>query len=325
VVESGLTFLRERLGAQTPGLWRDFESPAISVGSTECISAFIATLLARIPAARPVARAVASTLLAHARASGGWGYREDVIEDVDSTAWVMLAAAAAGVVAAPGVIRLSQAYLVAHQQADGGFATYSPDERRHLVAAGVPQWSQSETTVTCSTVLALAATRYNDARLTRSACDFVASQGTENGWLSYWWRGTAYGTWLAVWALTEVGGGRYQAELDVARARILATRNADGGWGAGNVSNAFDTALSIRSLERLAQPDDRALIHESASVLIGFQHEVGRWPGGAQMLAPGIHPGGDLVLHDELITTACALSALHAVAEADSRLSASHA
>jgi hypothetical protein len=318
-VESGVRFLTEHLSADAPGLWRDFSLPEVSAGSTECISAFIATLLARIPVGRSISRAVASTLLSHDRPSGGWGYREDVAEDADSTAWVILAAAAAGVAAAPGLIRRSQKFLLAHHRQDGGFATYNPVEQRKLTTGDIPGWSLSETTVTCSALLALNATGYDDPRITRAACDFVARRCTESGWPSYWWRGTAYGTWLAVCALAEVGDGRYPGELEAARVHILATRNSDSGWGDDGVSNAFDTALAIRSLERLAQPNDAWLIHESAAALAEMQDRAGRWPGGAQMLAPGVDGGRDLVLADQLITTACAVSALHVAAEADQR------
>ena len=318
-VESGVRFLTERLSKDAPGLWCDFSLSGVSAGSTECISALIATLLAPIPFGRSISRAVASTLLAHDRPSGGWGYREDVPEDVDSTAWVILAAAAAGVVAAPGLIRRSQNFLLAHHRQDGGFATYRPVEQRKLTPSDIPGWSLSETSVTCSALLALKATGYDDPWVVRAACDFVANRCTESGWPSYWWRGTAYGTWLAVCALTEVGAGRYSAELEAARVHILATRNADGGWGDDNVSNAFDTALAIRSLGRLAQPTDGWVIHQSAAALAALQDRAGRWPGGAQMLAPGVDGGRDLVLVDRLITTAFALSAVHVAAEADQR------
>jgi hypothetical protein len=313
-VESGIRFLTDHLSADAPGLWRDFSLPGVSAGSTEYISAFIATLLAPIPVGRSISRAVASMLLAHDRSSGGWGYREDVAEDVDSTAWVILAAAAAGVVAAPGLIRRSQEFLLAHLRPDGGFATYNPVEQRKLTPADIPGWSASETSVTCSALLALNATGYDDPRIIRAACDFVATRCTESGWPSYWWRGTAYGTWLAVCALTEVGDGRYAAELEAVRLYILGTRTSDCRWGDDDVTSAFDTALAIRSLERLGQPDDDRVIHESAAALAEMQDGAGRWPGGAQMLAPGVDGGRDLVLVDQLVTTAVAVSALHVAA-----------
>jgi hypothetical protein len=128
-VASGVRFLRGRLGMSTTGLWRDFSAPGISYGSTECVSAFMATLLAPIPEGRPLARAVSSTLLARARPSGGWGYREDVPEDCDSTAWVLLAAATSGVTAPPGLIRQSQEFILTHQRPGGGFATYNDAAR----------------------------------------------------------------------------------------------------------------------------------------------------------------------------------------------------
>lgn len=185
-----------------------------------------------------------------------------------------------------------------------------PDERRQLTNPDLPDWSQSDPTVTCSALLALAATGWRDDAIGRAACDFVAARCTDSGWTSLWWRGTAYGTWLAVWALTELGGNRYRRECDAARTHLLATRRADRCWGDGH-RNAFDTALAVHTLSRLAVPGDAALIRESAAALGAMQHTTGDWDGGAQMLAPGAQPLG-LVLSDELVTTACAVSALHA-------------
>jgi hypothetical protein len=309
-VDSGVAFLADHLGAEVPSLWRDFSAPGISAGSTECISAFIAAQLAPIPSARALARSVTSTLLAHARPTGGWGYREDVVEDVDSTAWVLLATAGSGVVAAPGLIDRSQRYLLAHRRADGGFATYDDAERAQLSTVDLPQWSQPDTTVTCSALLALTATGYRDDRVVRSACDFVADRWTDRGWTSMWWQGTAYGTCLAVRMLTALGDDRYRGQLDSARAHLLATRHTDGGWGEGDRSNAFDTALGIQALRRLVRPGDGAFLDDSASALAGWRDEAGTWRGGARMLAPGADPDGSPVLRDDLVTTACVVATL---------------
>ncbi len=314
-VESGVSHLVGRLGTEVPGLWRDFASSEISVGSTECISAFIATILSPIKSARPAARSVSSTLLAHARPTGGWGYREDVVEDVDSTAWVVLAAAAAGITAAPGLIERSSEYLLSHRQADGGFATYNNHERRELSTLDLPAWSRSDTTVTCSALLALTRIGNDDDMLIRSGCDFVASRCTDGGWPSLWWRGTVYGTWLAVWVLTYLGGQRYRRQCETAHAYLLATRHADGCWGETSAPNAFDTALAVHALCRLARTDDVGPLRESAAALAALQSNTGRWPGGAQMLAPGANPGTGAILRDELVTTACAVSALHMVSQ----------
>jgi hypothetical protein len=313
-VERGVRFLAERLGAEAPGLWRDFACDGVSVGSTECVSAIVATLLAPIPTARPIARTVVSTLLAHARTSGGWGYREDVVEDVDSTAWVILAAAMTGVTASPGLIEQSQRFLVAHCRTDGGFATYTPDERALLTIGNLPEWSESDTSVTCSTLLALATTGYHDDGIVRSACDYVARRGTAQGWPSFWWQGTAYGTWLAVLALRQIADRRYLLELGAAHSHLLSSRNSDGGWGVDDDSNPFDTSLAILTLDCLARPEDNGLLRQSSTVLAAMQGADGQWPGGARMLAPGVDEGCDVVLRDHLLTTACAVSALNAVA-----------
>lgn len=309
--EVGAAHLIGNLGCEVAGLWSDFAAPMISPGSTECISAFMATQLAPTPAAEAVARSVASTLLAHARPSGGWGYRADVAEDVDSTAWVVLSATATGVRPAPGVFDRAATYLLAHRRAGGGFATYDGRERRRLTVRDVPQWSDPDVSVTCSALLALAALGRLDGDARREGCAFVAGRCTGRGWTSQWWKGTAYATWLAVLVLTSLGDGIHDKECAIARDHLLATRRVDGGWGDGPALNAFDTALAILTLSRLGHAGDAALLAASTSALAGCQAATGGWPGGARMLAPGAHPG--LVLRDRLVTTALAIAALNRV------------
>jgi hypothetical protein len=312
-VASGVHFLRGRLGTSAAGLWRDFSSPGLSYGSTECVSAFIATLLAPIPEGRPLARAVSSTLLAKARPSGGWGYREDVPEDCDSTAWVLLAATTADVTAPPGLIRRSQEFIVTHQRTGGGFATYNDAARAALTPADQPGWFAPEPSVTCSAALALAATKYPDASVLRNACAFVADRYTLQGWSSYWWLGLSYGTFVATWALSALSDGLHDEKLSSAH-RAMITRRGAGTWAtAEGDPDGFVTALAVLTLLRGPLPPDPGVLASSTALLIGLQEPSGRWPPNAQMLAPGAHFGVDLVLRDELVTTACAVAALHAI------------
>ena len=312
-VASGVRFLSGRLGTSTAGLWRDFSSPEISYGSTECVSAFMATLLAPIPEGRPLARAVSSTLLARARPSGGWGYREDVPEDCDSTAWVLLAAATAGVTAPPGLIRRSQEFIVAHQRAGGGFATYNDAARAALTPGHQAGWFAPEGSVTCSAALALAATKYPDASAIRDACAFIADHYTAPGWSSYWWQGLSYGTFMATWALSTLSDGSYGQRLSAVQQAMVTRRDADAGHPAGGDPDSFAAALAALTLLRGPLPPDPASLTSVTSLLVELQEPLGCWPPGARMLAPGAGSGAELILRDELATTACAVAALHAI------------
>ena len=312
-VASGVRFLGGRLGKSLAGLWHDFSSPGISYGSTECVSAFMATLLAPIPEGRSLARAVSSTLLARARPSGGWGYREDVPEDCDSTAWVLLVATTAGVTAPPGLIRRSQEFIVTHQRPGGGFATYNDAARAALTPGNQAGWFAPEVSVTCSAALALAATKYPDTSVIRSACAFIADHCTASGWPSYWWQGLSYGTFVATWALSSLSDGSYDRSLSAVQHATVTRRNADASLLAEGDPDSFAAALAALTLLRGPLPPDPASLINLTSLLIELQESSGRWPPSARMLAPGAGSGADLILRDELVTTACAVAALHAI------------
>jgi hypothetical protein len=224
----------------------------------------------------------------------------------------MLASAAAGVRPPPGLVRRSQDFLAAHHRADGGFATYREEARQGITSGVEPGWFQSDVAVTGSALLALARTGYDDEGLLREGCAYLARHLGATGWESYWWSGSTFGTWIATWALTAMGGGAYRRELRAAHALMLARRNPDGGWGLdGGASNAFDTAVAISTL--LDHDSRPASVRDSAAALASMQEPSGRWPPGARMLAPAATSRPDLVLHDKLLTTACAVAALHRI------------
>jgi len=89
-ITAGIAFLRRSAESEATGLWRDFALPGVSAGSTECASAFIAAQIGVIPEGRSLASSVVETVASRPRETGGWGYREDVPEDCDSTAWSCL-------------------------------------------------------------------------------------------------------------------------------------------------------------------------------------------------------------------------------------------
>ncbi len=314
-VAAAVVFLDERLGDDVPGLWRDFNLPEVSAGSTECISAFVAAQLALAPESRPVARAVAARLVAKARTSGGWGYREDVPEDCDSTAWVLLAATATGVELPPDLVRRSQQFIVNHQWSGGGFATYGAQARASLTPGDQPGWFEPEVSVTSSALLALSATGYADEVRLQQACDFIAAHRDDDLWSSYWWRGFGYGTFLAVWALSAVAGGRYDEQLSATQQAIEARCCGDGGLGEGeSTPGVFATALALRALLLGPRLVANTAVDRAVKLLARLQLPSGGWPPSAEMLAPGALDGQDVSLRDNgVVTTAAVMAALHAV------------
>ncbi|MFI5909500.1 prenyltransferase/squalene oxidase repeat-containing protein [Dactylosporangium sp. NPDC051541] len=295
-ITAGVRFLRHRLGTEAAGLWRDFALPPVSTGSTECVSAFIAAQLGPVPEGRGLARQVVERLVAQARPTGGWGYREDVPEDCDSTAWVLLGAAATGCGLPPGLAERSLAYIAGHQRDGGGFVTYGPAAKAALTPADQAGWFEPEVSVTSSAVLALAA----HGRAAGEACRYIGRSARDDLWESYWWNGFGYPTHLALTALATQGRRRHEHRFTAARRAVLARL-------AGTPGNPFTTALALRTL-LLTGPPPAA----SVSYLIDVMSADTGAPAGAEMVAPGGFHGTDVVLPDNgNVTTASVVRALH--------------
>jgi hypothetical protein len=315
VIAAGIGFLERDLATRAGGLWCDFVVPGVSAGSTECVSAFIAAQLGEIPEGRMLAAGVVDTLALGARDTGGWGYRADVPEDCDSTAWVLLAAAAAGVDLPPAVLTRATSCIVAHQRDVGGFATYRPEAKASLTPADQPGWFAPEISVTSSAVLALATTGYRDAERIRSACSYIARSRVHGLWRSYWWNGFAYATHLALLALSQAAPTTCELLCAGAERAMLARRSPGGGWAnsEGSSDNGFSTSLVVLALLRSsAAAMPREALLGTASYLRTLMHASGACAPSTEMLAPGALHGADAVLLDGgTVTTACVVRALH--------------
>ncbi|MFI1767448.1 prenyltransferase/squalene oxidase repeat-containing protein [Streptomyces sp. NPDC020800] len=312
-IAAGVEYLGGCLGQQM--VWRDFAVPGVTAGSTECITAFIAAQLGPIPEGRALAARAITAVATRPRTGGGWGYREDVPADCDSTAWVLLAASAAGVRLHEQLAARAAAFLISHQDSSGGFATYNQTARTLLTPADQLAWFEPEVSVTSSAVMALVETGRADPGRLRAARDFLTRQCAGGLWASYWWAGFGYATHLALSALSRVDGTT-PAELTRAEQALISRHRPSGGWANDDdaIDNAFSTAFALRTLlltgADLAEHD--AIVH-SLAWLSGLHA-----PADAEMLAPGAAAGDDLLLRDSgPVTTAAVVRALH---EARTRL-----
>ena len=319
-IAAGVAFLGRSAGAEASGLWRDFALPGVSTGSTECVSAFIAAQIAALPEGRELAASVVGAIASRARETGGWGYREDVPEDCDSTAWVLLAAAATGVDLPRPLVERSTTFIASNQRANGGFVTYGPAAKESLTPADQAGWFEPEVSVTASAALALAATGQGDTERLRRACHYLERSCRDGLWEAYWWRGFGYPTYLSLLALSKVGRGLGGARVAATEQAILLRRCAGGGWANANgtAANGFSTSFALRALLLLDQPRAGVAVDEAVSYLSGLVTATGLVPPSAEMLAPGGFEGRDVVLRDSgNMTTACVIRALH---EARTRL-----
>lgn len=317
VVASGIGFLHQNLGTEAIDLWRDFALPGVSVGSTEWVSAFIAAQIGDIPEGRALAASVVRTIASRARPTGGWGYREDVPEDCDSTAWVLLAAASAAVDLPIPVVERSLRFILEHQRDNGGFVTFGPTAKKTMGTLDRSGWFEPEVSVTSAAALAIVSTGLVRFEPMRCACIYISRQSRGELWASYWWSGFAYATYHALLTLSQAGGVRDEEQLTTVRRAILRLQSAAGGWTneQGTPDNGFSTSFALRAILLT----DRTLasfgaVMESLRFLADFQTDNGAFLPSTEMLAPGGIKGLNLVLRDNgLMTTACAVRAFHEV------------
>jgi hypothetical protein len=315
VIVSGIGSLRRDLGTESRGLWNDFELTSEGFGSTEWVSAFIAAQIGAIPEGRALAAGVVETILSRARETGGWGFRDDVPEDCDSTAWVLLAATTTGVVPSADVVNRSTRFIVEHQNDSGGFVTFGSEVRKLLDAPGRASWFEPEVSVTSAALLALASVGYGGTERLRRAQMYLSRHRTGDMWESHWWNGFAYPTYLALSSLLLAGRERHGAEVREAAQAIRLRQRGTGVWanGEGLPDNGFCTSFALRAL--LITDEDSAhgdVAMDSVTWLAGLLTRPGPCPASAEMLFPGGFVGPEVVVRDKgSVTTACVVRALH--------------
>ncbi len=316
-IARGVARLVDELRRCPGGLWRDYgddasEGSSGRKGSNVWAAAFIAAQVGNIPSARAAAAGVVVELLARSRRSGGWGYDENLLEDCDSTAWVLLAARATDTPVPRERLLAALRFILGHQDRSGGFVTYGPRGVQLFgEVAGRDGWFRPQPCVTAAALAVLAS--YADRRLAASA---EASRylwgAVEDGlWRPYWWYGFSYATYHAVRALTQLGPLPAVAAAATTRA-VLDARESDGGWSGKTPgrSLAFPTALALLTLLTLGYEGPE--LETAIALLLDEQLDDGGFEPSAELLVPGGVTGEAMTMLDQgRFTTACVLHALH--------------
>ncbi len=310
----------ERAGGR---LWRDYTDAQGRKGSNVWAAAFIAAHVGEVPETRALAARVTRALLEQRRPSGGWGYDEALLEDCDSTAWVLLAARSARVRVDRKQLIHGLRFILDHQRPGGGFVTYGPvGVELFGDIAQRDGWFTPQTCVSAAALAALATYAPRGLPASEQAVAYLLSaRGEDRLWRPYWWHGFTYATYHAVRALRLAG----QLERDpaLACAIVQATsqrRCSDGGWSgatAGRV-NGFATALAVLTLCEVIEssPDGSIetatpILHEALATLLSLERPGGGFAASAELLVPGGSSGGTMTMLDRgPFTTACIVHAL---------------
>lgn len=246
----GIDFLCRRQHAA--GYWSDWALPPGE--SRAWTTAYVGWKLATLPRDLAPASALdraASWLAGAGFADGGWGYGPGTGPDADSTALALLFLGSQGRRPRPAL-----PLLLAHQQSDGGFATYTR-------AWNHGAWTVSQPEVTATVLLALLdepAAHEPAAAATRYLRKIRRPDGL---WPSYWWTSPLYATAAALASLRD--------DATVDADRVAAAVRAEA------TATAFDLALQVSCLERLGAADGAT---DAAAVLTASQLADGSWPCG---------------------------------------------
>lgn len=297
-IAAGLAFLWR---AQTPeGFWRDWHLPPgeSRAWTTAYVGWRLSGLGTRLQSAAARRLDAAAAWLSEAELpGGGWGYAPVTGPDADSTALAALFLRARGI-AAPSAVRV----LLAHQQEDGGFATYTR-------AGSHGAWTSSHPEVTAVALLALAGEPDAPVGAIDAGTRYLRRVRRPDGrWPSYWWTSPLYATDVA---LTCLGAGVDAGWRSIAEAVRLTP-----------APTAFDVALQVLCLLRLGDADGASI---RAATLARAQSADGSWPSGAvlrlthrQVIAPWDTVDAGPLFADlrRTFATATAVAALDAVVAA---------
>jgi hypothetical protein len=251
-ISAGLDFVLR--GQHNDGRFVDWALPPgpASAWPTAYVGLVLAELSEAGSGAMAAAHAAARWLLAHPAPGGGWGYNEVVDADADSTGCALRLLARAGLPIASAHL----ACLLSFQRADGGFATYGPED-------GLGAWGRSHVDVSAGCALALAAARAPSDAL-RRCVDFVATRRQVDGtWPSFWWRTPWYATHAALSLLQFM-------EADATTAALAID------WRTLAPLHPFERALALESALLVSSAD--APLDTTLASLLSDQRLDGSWP-----------------------------------------------
>ncbi len=218
---------------------------------------------------------------------GGWAYYPALTElppDADDLAAVMQVLLRCGL---SGVVReLCELPLVtllrdgAHD--DGGFEAWIvPRDNRTPEQARQADWIElawgagADAEVVANLLYALVLydrVRFADV-LARGAGYLEEQQQADGSWLSTWYHGPYYGTYVAVRALTAIGGAS-RTRIERASDFLSAARRTDAGWGLpGADSDPLSTSLALLGLTRT-----RCALGEASATLRLLQEQCVDFP-----------------------------------------------
>ncbi|MFI9111045.1 prenyltransferase/squalene oxidase repeat-containing protein [Streptomyces venezuelae] len=261
-------------------------------------------------------RALATALTERQNADGGWGFDRGVAQsDVDDTSYCVEFLRAAAPERYGAEVAAGERYLLSRAGADGGFPTFEPG-------------TASEVAITAAAVNALAPVPAHRTVVEAGVRFLVDRQGAAGPVERSWSLNESNALFRTVLAYDScraaVPGGPAAAGAGRARARavarLLATRNEDGGWGhvPSDPSDPISTAYALIAVARTpAEPAAVAATERAVRYLLDRQR-----PDGGFVSRPDQAGPRPFAYHVPLLTDVCVLLGLNHAAAARGRAGA---
>src|SRR6476661_1346598 len=214
-------------------------------------------------------------------------YNESLMQDGDSTSFVMGLRRQLGLPAEPSAL----AAWLSFMNDDGGWVTYRNGEelrQRLKLPAGhdVTGWLAPQACVTAAAASILRQFSELAPQYEASCAWLLQRQEAGGHWPSYWWSSPIYATAFALEALA--GHAADLPACTAAVAWLLAQQTAEGCWldATSRQPSAFYTALALKALLSYDSPELTRPVEQGIAWLIRQQTADGSWLSGRSLRIP---------------------------------------
>lgn len=247
---------------------------------------------------------------------GGWAYNPEALiytdnDDTSLAAWAMsqlVGRSAHMEFRRRLAVKRAVEWMLYMQGDDGGWATFIKDDDKDNDAklpSGIDDTSIPDVTAHVLSALGHNGYRVNDERIQKAIGYLQRSQTERGSWYGRWGLSHLYGTSAVLVALHDIGAEMHAPFIQKAADWLIASQNADGGWGEAfaawdpargisyteltRESTAEQTAWVVMGLLTIDRPDAAQAVKRGVDYLLATQRPEGDWKHGAYTVL-GIDP-----------------------------------
>ncbi len=269
-IQSALTYIEKNINDSFE--WTDFLTSAGQ--SNTWTSSYVGMMIAEINSLHPILKLV----LKRGDSLSSNAFNDSSIPDGDTVSFILGFQQASGIDVDPNLITRWHEFM----DEDGGWVTYR-DQKALRLKLELPEetslkgWTSSHACVTAAAAYVLA--KIPSLRLDYEiSCLYLATLlENKNRWTSYWWTSDIYATAFAMQALSHHPD--FKSICEAPALWLIGEQHSSGCWPnpMTNESNAFYTALAIKSLIAYDAMSFQDSISKGVKWLLAHQTEDGSW------------------------------------------------